>query len=168
MVVMMGIRNRGQAVVDSVRSRQAAAFKPDAAQVGVGFNHPFQRRRHNVLLCRQHRFFTLFNQRVVAQFSQRQRRLGAFTARHGGRAAAGAGTRFKPGRQRIADTGCQQACRGPSNDLRVNNHHVRVARQHQIAIKLAIIGIDDRECAARRIGRGNRRRNNHRKIHKMC
>ena len=81
--------------MDSVRSRQAAAFKADAAQVGVGFNHPFQRRRHHVLPAASIAFFALFNQRVVAQFSQRQRRLGAFSARHGGRAAAGAGTRFK-------------------------------------------------------------------------
>ena len=52
----------------------------------------------------KHRFFAFFQQGVVAQFSQCQRRLGALAARHGGRAATRAGTRFKPGCQRIADT----------------------------------------------------------------
>ena len=52
----------------------------------------------------KHRFFAFFQQGVVAQFSQCQRCLSALATRHGGRAATGTGTRFKPGCQRIADT----------------------------------------------------------------
>lgn len=74
--------------MDGVRRCQTAAFKTDAAQIGVGFNNALQRRRYHVLLGSQHRFFTFFYQRIKAQLSQRQRRLSALTARHGGCAAA--------------------------------------------------------------------------------
>ena len=89
-----------------VSRRQPAAFKTNAAQIGVRFNHALQRRGYYMLFGGKHRFFAFFQQGVVAQFSQCQRRLGALAARHGGRAATRASTRFKPGCQRIADTRC--------------------------------------------------------------
>ena len=74
--------------MDRMRCCQPAAFKTHPAQIGVGFDNFFQRRRDDMLLRRQHRFFTFFNQRVVAQLSQRQRRLSAFASGHCRGAAA--------------------------------------------------------------------------------
>ena len=71
MVKMMRIRHRRHAVVNGMRRRQPAAFKAHPAEIGVGFDNAFQRRCDDMLLCRQHRFLALFNQRVVAQLCQR-------------------------------------------------------------------------------------------------
>ena len=57
-----------------------------------------------MLFGSKHRFFAFFQQSVVAQFSQCQRRLGTLAARHSGSAATRTGACFKPGCQRIADT----------------------------------------------------------------
>ncbi|SAA73676.1 Uncharacterised protein [Enterobacter hormaechei] len=70
-VEMVRIRHRRHAIVNGVCRRQPATFEAHAAQIGVGFNNAFQSRRHHVLFRRQHRFLALFNQRVVAQLSQR-------------------------------------------------------------------------------------------------
>ncbi len=120
-----------------------------------------------MLFCRQHRFFTLFNQGVVAQLGQRQSGLGAFAPRHRRGAAARAGTGFKPGCQRIANPGGQQACGRTRYHFGIHNHDIRIVRQHQIAIKLAAVGVDDGQRAAGRIGRGNGRGDGDRDIHKM-
>ena len=71
MIEVMRVRHRRHAVMNSVCSHQPATFKADAAEIGVGFDNAFQRRRHHMLFRRQHRFFTLFNQRVVAQLGER-------------------------------------------------------------------------------------------------
>ena len=103
-IIVMRVRDSGQAVMHCVRRSQTTTFKTNTAQIGVRFNHALQRRSHYMLFGSKHRFFAFFQQGVVAQFSQCQRSLGALAARHGGRAATRAGTRFKPGCQRIADT----------------------------------------------------------------
>lgn len=167
MVVMMRVRNGGQPVVDSMGCRQAAALKAHAAQVRVGFDNALKRRGDDVLFGRQHRFFSLLKQRVVAQLGKRQRGLGAFAARHGGGTATRAGARFKPGGQRIANAGCQQARRGARHNLRVDDNDIRVVRQHQVAVELAAVGINHRKRAARRVGGGDGRRDSDRHRHKV-
>ena len=120
-----------------------------------------------MLFCRQHRFFTLFNQRVVAQLGQRECCLRTFAARHGGGAAARAGACFKPRRKRIANPRGQQACRRARYHFGIDDNHVRVVRQHQVAIELTAVSVNDGKGAARRIGGGDSWGYSHGYVHKM-
>ena len=59
-IIVMGVRDGRYAVMNRVRRRETTAFETHAAQIGVGFHHPLQRRGDHVLFGGQHRFFTLF------------------------------------------------------------------------------------------------------------
>ncbi|MNC50543.1 hypothetical protein D3C75_997880 [compost metagenome] len=71
MIVMMRIWNGCQAVMHSVSRCQTATFKADAAQISIGFYYALKSRGHDVQLGSKHRFFTFFEQRVIAKFSER-------------------------------------------------------------------------------------------------
>ncbi|MNO08973.1 hypothetical protein D3C81_2319060 [compost metagenome] len=55
----------------SVSRCQTATFKADAAQISIGFYYALKSRGHDVQLGSKHRFFTFFEQRVIAKFSER-------------------------------------------------------------------------------------------------
>ncbi len=44
MIIVMGVRDSSQTVMHGVRRSQTTAFKANATQIGVRFNHAFQRR----------------------------------------------------------------------------------------------------------------------------
>jgi hypothetical protein len=59
---------------------------------------------------------------------------------------------FKPGGERIAHPGHQQAYRRFGDNRRIHHHHIRVFRIDQILFKLARFGVDNRQRAGWRIG----------------
>ena len=66
-VELMRLLDSRQSVVDSVGAGQAAALKADAAQVGIGLDHLFDRLGAHVVLHRQRGLEPIGQQRIIAK-----------------------------------------------------------------------------------------------------
>ena len=161
---MVALFKNGETVVDCMGSGQATAFKANAAEVSVRLDDALQRFGHYPGLRRQTGLFALRQQRIIAQAGEAQRRLGGLSPGHAGGARIVAGFGLEPGGERIAHAGDQQAYRRFGDNRRVHHHHIRVFRIDQILFKLARFGVDHRQRAGRRIGRGDGRDHHHRQL----
>ncbi|MNT25298.1 hypothetical protein D3C72_1608120 [compost metagenome] len=141
-VQMMALFEHGKAVVDGMRSRQSAAFKADAAQVGIGLDNAFDRLRHHSGLDRQLGFDALRQQRLITQARQAEGCQRRFAARHTGGLRIETRLRLKISRQRIAHACHQQPHRGLGDNCTVHHHHVGIAWVNQVFGKFALFGIN--------------------------
>ncbi|SAS88406.1 Uncharacterised protein [Klebsiella pneumoniae] len=160
----MALFKNGETVVDCMGGGQATAFKANAAEVSVRLDDALQRFGHYPGLRRQTGLFALRQQRIIAQAGEAQRRLGGLSSGHAGGARIVASFGLEPGGERIAHAGDQQAYRRFGDNRRVHHHHIRVFRIDQILFKLARFGVDHRQRAGRRIGRGDGRDHHHRQL----
>ena len=151
----MGFGQHGQTVVHRMRARQTAAFKTHAAQIGVRFHHAFHGGGYHFVFYGRHGFAPVFQQCFVTEFGQRERGRRHFRPGHGVRAAVGAGARFKPGGQCVADARGQQAHRCVGHHFGVHQHAFGIVGEEQVGFKLARIGVNHGQRGTRRIGGGD-------------
>ena len=148
--------DRGEPVVDRVRRGQPTRLEPESGQQGVRLDDLLDRRGHLVVAHRVDRLERVVPQHVPAELGQRGAGQRRETAGHRGGVGPRGRPGLEPGGQCVPDTGDQQLHRRVRHDLGVDEHQVRVAREEAVLLELAVLGVDDRQGAARCVGRGDR------------
>ena len=129
----MGRGEPRQAVVDRVRRRQPGALEAQPAQQRVRLHDVGQRRGDDLLLAGDPGGDAILPDRVVAQPGQRVAGERPQAAALVGRVRRPAGVGLEPSGQGVAHPGDQVPHRGLGDDLRIDQHQVRVPRQEQVA-----------------------------------
>ena len=156
----LALRDRVQAVTDSMGCALAAALKSDAAEQGVCLDDIFDRLRAELTLNRLLGLAAVSQKHVIAQPRDRLGGQRGFAAVDIVRGRCRTCTRFEVGGECVAHTGHQQPDRRMGDQLRVNEHDIRALGQRQPAVKRAVIMVDHGQGRAGGI-RGDRRRDNH-------
>ena len=75
---------------------------------------------------------------------------------------------FKPSCECVAHTGYQQPRRTVRNDLRIDEHQIRILCVNPVTQKSTTVGVDYRQSTARSVARGHGRAVDHRQIEIGC
>ena len=75
---------------------------------------------------------------------------------------------FKPSCECVAHTGYQQPRRTVRNDLRIDEHQIRILCVNPVTQKSTTLGVDYRQSTARSVARGHGRAVDHRQIEIGC
>ena len=140
-----------------MRGGQAARLETKTRQQGVRLDDLLHRRRHLMIQHGVDRGKCVLPQHIPAELGQRGTGQRRQPAGHRLRVRPSGRPGLQPGRQGVTDPGDQQLHRSVRDDLRVDQHQIRVAREEPVLGELAGLGVDHREGAARRIRRGDGR-----------
>mmetsp|Transcript_26062 Transcript_26062/g.65147 ORF Transcript_26062/g.65147 Transcript_26062/m.65147 type:complete len:359 (-) Transcript_26062:155-1231(-) len=157
-----------QPVVHGVRGAEPAALEADAAQQRVRLDDALEVRRRNAGAGRDDGAAAAREQGLVAELRESHRgealRVEVPRAARGvGRLGDAAGVRLEVGAQGVAHAGDDEPRRRLCDDGGVEQDHVGVARQVEVALHRARLGVNHRARRRRSIRRRQRRHNDNRR-----
>ena len=152
MIHGMRFRQCGKAVMNRMRRCQASAFKPNAAQVGIGLNDIFYGRGANLFFHGHFGALAVCQKRFIAKLCQRRRRQRGFGTGAIIPIAALASASLKESGQRIAHTSYEQAGGGFCNHGTVYDYNIGIALHVRSLFGHAVRRINDGNGTARRVG----------------
>ena len=157
MVVVVGLLELGQAVVDGVGRGQAGALETDARQKGVGLDDLLDGLGAGAVVERDLGLDAVGHQGLEAELGQRQACHARLAAGTGVAVGVDGGLGLEVGGQGVAHAADRQADGARGDDRGVHQDHVRVGGQEQVAVEGVVVGVDDGQGRAGRVGAGDRR-----------
>ena len=154
--------------MDRMRRGQPGRLEAQPRKERVGFDQPFERRRHHLHLHGPQRRRPIFQKRAIAKLRQGQGGPRGSSAAHVLDVAVRTGFRLEPGGERIAHAGDQQPRRSLGDHGGIDQHQVGVLAVDAVFVKDALGRVDHGQRTARRIARGHGRAANNRQAHVGC